>query len=89
MARRLPTDDVPNRPHQPTRGMQDELEGVMLQWQISEVHSSQTYARMTEIVHRFASRLAAQGVGTFAAVTAEHAAAFVLAPTGEGGGARR
>jgi integrase/recombinase XerC len=84
MARRLPTDEVPNRPHHPVRGMQDELEGVMLQWQISEVHSPQTYARMTETVHRFAARLAAQGIGTFAAVTAEHAAAFVLAPTSEG-----
>jgi integrase/recombinase XerC len=64
--------------------MDDELQGVMLDWQVSDVHSPQTYDRMTETVHRFAARLAAQGVATFTEVTHQQAASFVLAPTSGG-----
>jgi len=64
--------------------MDDELQGVMLDWQVSDLHSPQTYDRMTETVHRFAARLAAQGVATFIEVTHQQAASFVLAPTSGG-----
>jgi integrase/recombinase XerC len=64
--------------------MDDELDAVMLIWQVSDLHSEQTYLRMTETVNRFSARLAAQGISTFTTVTPEQAAGFVLAPLADG-----
>ena len=84
MARRLPDASAIARPTRAAVSTEQELRQVFSAWEVSRAHSSQTDARMSESLHRFAARLQAQGVRTFIAVTAEQAASFVHAPLPDG-----
>ena len=53
-------------------------------WQAAGTHTPQTSARMGETVGRFARRLAAVGVPSFAGVEPHHARRFITAPVGSG-----
>lgn len=90
MARRLPpTQDsdvvaLTRIVQRPRLGLDQELTMVAGRWLADGAHTEQTLARMSETVHRFAARLQAAGVGSFAAVTPDTARGFVTARTGEG-----
>jgi integrase/recombinase XerC len=68
----------------PTMGLARELSSVTTRWLADGAHTEQTLVRMSETVHRFAARLQAAGVGSFAAVTPDTARGFVTALTGDG-----
>jgi integrase/recombinase XerC len=61
-----------------------QVEAARARWVASGDFSGQTLARACEIADRFAHRLAAQGVSTFADVDAAHCQGFVDAPTTSG-----
>lgn len=84
MARRVPFQGLEDTGRVTGSTMADELDEVLLVWQVSEVHTALTLSKMTETAHRFAGRLSAQGVRSFTQVTPGQAAAFVLAPLADG-----
>jgi len=80
MARRLTPLSQAARAADYSGRLTEELDWVLLRWELSSTHSPQTLVRMTETVQRFTTRLARTGVRSFTAVTPAHAADFVLAP---------
>lgn len=61
-----------------------ELRLVGSRWRADDAHSGQTRARSYETAKRFAARLNASGVSSFAEVTPAMAREFVIAPTAGG-----
>lgn len=83
MARRI-TSTPPRAATWPASGFDDELADADAWWARERMHSEQSLVRMTETVTRFASRLTAQGMSSFADATSALAAGFVLAPLPDG-----
>ena len=84
MARRLPSPSEAARLAAYDGDLDEELGWVLLRWEVSATHSTQTLVRMTETVQRFTRRLSATGIRSFTRVTPGHAAAFVRAPLPDG-----
>lgn len=84
MARRVPFQVLEDTGRVTGSSLADELDEVLVVWQVSQVHTPLTLVKMTETARRFAGRLGAQGVGSFADVTPGQAAGFVLAPVAGG-----
>src|SRR4051794_23379206 len=88
MARRLP--DTPAgprtrpRPQLAPSGLAAQVDAVTARWAVDGAHGEQTLARMTETTRRFAARLQALGVFSFADVTPLQARGFVTAVTSSG-----
>lgn len=85
MPRRVTHPTRPSNTEPAVLSIETGLQAVVDQWRRGGLQSEQTVARVSETATRFAARLQATGVATFADATPSDAAGFVHARTRGGG----